>query len=244
MKQQHPLLPDGVVALTVEKCMKKIVILLFFFITSSASAGIIIGGTRLIFHGDKKQHSISIENPDSKPFLIQSWTEDSEGNRLQPHNAFIVTPPLFRLNGMEKNLLRIIRTASALPQDRETLFWLNIKSIPSTTDTERNTLQIAVRSRLKLIFRPESLDDETPEALTHQLSWKKVGDKLQVTNPTGYYMNFLYIAINGKKVVDGGLIAPRSSALLDTSTKISSGDLSWKIINDYGGSGDVHHASL
>lgn len=227
--------------------MKKIsgmIFFLFFFVASSTSAGIIIGGTRLIYHGDKKQHSISIENPDSKPFLIQSWTEDSEGNRLKSPHAFIVTPPLFRLNGMEKNLLRIIKTASALPQDRESLFWLNIKSIPSTTDTERNTLQIAVRSRLKLLFRPESLDHETPEAFTHQLSWKKVGDKLQVTNPTGYYMNFLYIAINDKKVMEGGLIAPHSSALLDTSGSITRGALSWKIINDYGGSGDVHHASL
>ena len=37
---------------------------------TTANAGVIIGGTRLIFDGAKKEASISINNPDSTPYLI------------------------------------------------------------------------------------------------------------------------------------------------------------------------------
>ncbi|MBV4368513.1 fimbrial biogenesis chaperone [Erwinia phyllosphaerae] len=217
---------------------------LLFLLANNVNAGIIIGSSRLIYHGDKKESAINIENPDPVPFLIQSWTEDSDGKPIKADNAFIVTPPLFRLDGNQKNLLRIIRTASALPQDRESLFWLNIKSIPSSSREDSNTLQIAVRSRLKLIYRPSPLKNDMPESVTHRLSWKKVGDRLEVTNPTGYYMNFLYIKAGNSKLADGGLVAPYSSASFAGAEKIHSGEISWKIINDYGGFGEVHRATL
>ncbi|HHT2327683.1 TPA: fimbrial biogenesis chaperone, partial [Enterobacter hormaechei] len=42
---------------------------------TSASAGVVIGGTRIIFDGAKKEASISITNPDDVPYLIQSWID-------------------------------------------------------------------------------------------------------------------------------------------------------------------------
>lgn len=42
---------------------------------SFAQAGVVIGGTRVIFDGNKKEASISINNPDNTPYLIQSWIE-------------------------------------------------------------------------------------------------------------------------------------------------------------------------
>lgn len=42
---------------------------------SFAQAGVVIGGTRVIFDGNKKEASISVNNPDNIPYLIQSWIE-------------------------------------------------------------------------------------------------------------------------------------------------------------------------
>lgn len=69
----------------------------------------------------------------------------------------MVTPPLFRLGAGQENNLRILRTGGNLPEDRESLYWMNIKSIPSTTEKQDNvnTLQIAVKTRIKLIYRPQ-----------------------------------------------------------------------------------------
>ena len=37
---------------------------------STAHAGVIIGGTRIIFDGAKKETSLSVNNPDGTPYLI------------------------------------------------------------------------------------------------------------------------------------------------------------------------------
>lgn len=46
---------------------------------ASAIAGVIIGGTRIIFDGAKKESSISVNNPDPTPYLIQSWIDERDG---------------------------------------------------------------------------------------------------------------------------------------------------------------------
>ncbi len=67
---------------------------------TSASAGVIIGGTRVIFDGAKKEASINITNPDNGPYLIQSWidVQDEQSGKT----PFIITPPLYRLDGGQK----------------------------------------------------------------------------------------------------------------------------------------------
>ena len=80
---------------------------------TSASAGVVIGGTRIIFDGAKKEASISITNPDDVPYLIQACIDVQDGQSGKA--PFIITPPLYRLDGGQKNLERIVMTGS-LPQ--------------------------------------------------------------------------------------------------------------------------------
>lgn len=119
--------------------------------TVQAQAGIVIGGTRVVYDGDKKEASASIRNPEkSGVYLVQSWVDNGERGGKAP---FIVTPPLFRINPGEENMLRIIRTGGNLPPDRESVFWLNVKSIPATDDSKphTNVLQVVVKSRLNFL---------------------------------------------------------------------------------------------
>lgn len=44
-------------------------------------AGVIVGGTRLIYDGGKKESALNINNPDAVPYLIQSWVDGQEGKR-------------------------------------------------------------------------------------------------------------------------------------------------------------------
>lgn len=67
-------------------------------------------------------------NDDSNTYLIQSWIENSENEK---DGRFVITPPL-SLCKEKENILRIIdATNNQLPQDRESLFWVNVKAIPS-----------------------------------------------------------------------------------------------------------------
>ncbi len=68
-----------------------------------------------------------------------------------------MTPPLFAMKGKKENTLRILdATNNQLPQDRESLFWMNVKAIPSMDKSKltENTLQLAIISRIKLYHRP------------------------------------------------------------------------------------------
>lgn len=207
---------------------------------SAANAGVVIGGTRVIYDGNKKESSISVNNPDSTPYLIQSWVETQSGGAEKA--PFIITPPLYRLDKDQQNVERIVLTG-AVPQDKESLYWLNIKAIPSAPRTE-NSLQIAVKTRIKLIYRPAALKGVIPEELADKLTWQRSGNQIQVTNPTNVVMNFNEITVNGKKLEDVSYVLPGSTARFDLPKGVSSGAVTFKIINDYGGTGNVHNATM
>lgn len=207
---------------------------------SQAFAGVVIGGTRVIFDGGKKEASISVNNVDATPYLIQSWVDMPEGNANKA--PFIVTPPLYRLNGGQQNIERILFSGS-LPQDKESLFWLNIKAIPSATK-QANALQIAVKTRIKLIYRPAGLKASTPEEQANKLTWSRSGNKLQVTNPTPYVINFNEISIGGKKLEDVTWVDPGKVAIFSLPPGAAGNQIIFKVINDYGSPGITHQASF
>ena len=206
----------------------------------TANAGVIIGGTRIIFEGAKKEATINITNPDNTPYLIQSWIDMQDG--VSGKAPFIITPPLYRLDGGQKNLERIVMTSS-LPQEQESLFWLNIKAIPSASK-QMNALQIAVKTRIKLIYRPEGLRASTPEEQANKLTWQQSGNAIQVNNPTPYVINFNEITLGGRKLDDVTYVLPGASARFLLPEGVSGHSLTFKVINDYGSPGTAHQASF
>ncbi len=115
----------------------------------------------------KKESSIGISNPDEINYLVQSWVDT--GLKKDDKAPFLITPPLFRLNAKEDNVLRVVRTGGNMPEDRESLYWLNIKAIPSSSHEEGvNTLQIAINTRIKLLYRPASIKGKPEEV---QINW-------------------------------------------------------------------------
>lgn len=192
--------------------------------------GVIIGGTRVIYPEGSKDVNISVENPDQNPYLIQSWIESAKGEK---QDYFTITPPLFRLNQEKTNTLRIFLTQNNLPNDRESLFWLSIKTIPATERTE-NSLKIAFKTQMKLIYRPSSLKNINLYEEQTKLKWSKNDKYIQVDNPTPYYMNFQSITFNGKKVEDISYVAPFNHHSFEINTSEKHGIIKWEVINDYG----------
>ncbi|QBH96705.1 fimbrial assembly chaperone [Limnobaculum zhutongyuii] len=221
-------------------------ILFSLYITTifQANASVVIGGTRVIFDGSKKETSVSLENKDNVANLVQSWITPADAD-TPSKDAIIITPPLFRLDAGDKNVLRIVRSGTPMPEDRESMYWLNVKGIPSVNkNTSSNSLQIAINSRVKLIYRPVSLKETMPESLTQQLVWGKSGNRITVNNPTPYYMNFAQIKVNGRAVPDVTYVAPRSQAIFQLHQNTDSGKVSWRILNDYGMAGAEHSATF
>lgn len=205
------------------------------FMTTSVQAGIVIGGTRLIYEGNKKEASITINNPDKLPYLIQSWIDGEllSGQSKADKAPFIATPPLFRLEAERQNVLRVVRAGGNLPENKESIFWMNIKSIPYA-DKRENSLQIAIKTRIKMIYRPAGIAT-TPEEVVKTIIWKRTGDSVQITNPSAHYFTFFNVKINGAEIKDVPMVAPQSTASFILPKNIIGNSLSWQYINDYGG---------
>lgn len=203
-------------------------------ITYQAQAGIVIGSTRVIYDGSKKEASLSVTNPEKdRPYLIQSWIDNLDASNTTKI-PFIVTPPLFRLDAEQENTLRIVRAGGNLPQDRESVFWLSVKSIPATHKTDENQLQITVQSRIKLFYRPTGLLRNQAANAYKSLQFKRKGNQLEVVNPTPYYVSFYELNVGKSEIKEADMIAPKSSRSWPLPSG-ASGQISWQAITDYGG---------
>ncbi|EKY3087503.1 fimbrial biogenesis chaperone [Cronobacter dublinensis] len=220
--------------------MRKLILCGLLITATAAQAGVVVGGTRLIYPGDKKETSLTISNPDDINYLIQTSVDTSEGAKA----PFLITPPLFRLNAKQDNVMRVIFTGTALPQDRESLYWLNVKSIPSTTpQKETNTLQIAIKTRIKLLYRPATISGKSEDA-AGKLTWHRSGNQLIVDNPAPFYVNFQSISVNGKKLPKISYAIPKGETKFTIPAGVSGNTVTWKAINDYGSVGKEWKATF
>ncbi|MGV8916265.1 MAG: molecular chaperone [Pseudomonas sp.] len=206
-------------------------------LAANVQAGIVLNTTRIIYPASDKEVSFGVHNSGGGEILLQTWLEsDAEGGTDLP---FVITPALARMAGNAKQLLRIIYAGTEMPHDRESVFWLNVQEIPQAAG--ENALQIAVRQRIKVFFRPMGLKEEPADA-PQALQWRLLqGDVLEVINPGPYYVSMVGIDVKDgaaqllKK--DSQMLAPKQSISL-TLNRATGGralELSFISINDFGG---------
>ena len=180
-----------------------------------ASAALKIEGTRLIYLGQKKAATIGVVNQASREVVVQTWisAEDESAVRTVP---FAATEPLVRLGPAEHHQLRILYAGEGLPTDRESLFWLNILEIPLKPEAP-NSVQFAIRQKLKLFYRPPQLTDGSAEAV-QQLSWRRRDEhNVIVSNPSAFHLSLTDLHTDTDVLSDYLLLKPYESKTLTTS---------------------------
>lgn len=221
--------------------------------TAAAHANVVIGGTRVVFPAQQGEVTVRLSNEGDHPALVEAWidTGDSKSAPDSANAPFLITPPLFRMEPHKDQNLRIIYTQGSqpLPTDRETVFWLNVLEVPPKPSgpqyAGRNYLQFAIRSRLKLFYRPANLPGDAIKA-PDKLSFTAQGTTLDVRNPTPYYITIgsLSLGPDGKPI-DGadGMVAPFGDLhlpLKGLAQAPAAGTLiTFVTINDYGAA-DTH----
>ena len=223
------------------------------FLPLFAHASVVVLGTRVVYPAQKKSINVQLTNNESSPSLIQSWIDDGDTSAT-PDSVrvpFIITPPIFRIEPKSGQTLRIIYTHEALPQDRESLFYLNVLDIPAKTKSHGeapsgyrdNFIQLAVRNRIKFFFRPDNLKPRVTESYQNVL-WRMkqndTGNTLQADNKTPYFITYSSIALKKpgqpESVLSAGMIAPYSVKEFSLKKRPAPGTkISWVVINDYGG---------
>ncbi|MBH2982226.1 fimbria/pilus periplasmic chaperone [Serratia marcescens] len=210
--------------------------------SQQASGAIALDRTRVIFDGGQSSVSLNLSNQNKQlPYLAQGWLEDEQGNKIQ--SPLVVLPPVQRIEPGKPSQIKIqaLPAAKQLPQDRESLYYFNLREIPPKSD-KPNTLQIALQTRIKLFYRPTAIVPSRADMATpwqEQLTLTRQGDGYQVNNPTPYYITI--VDAGSKKHGEGAqgfepfMIAPKSNARLTVSAAALGGSPVLTYINDYGG---------
>ncbi|HAU8266430.1 TPA: fimbria/pilus periplasmic chaperone [Kluyvera intermedia] len=234
--------------------MKSVWILSILLLANYAHAGIQLASTRVIYPVGKREVTLAVTSKDPAPRLIQSWIENDDADAPSANVPFIITPPIFRLNPDKGQTLRIIYTGGAVPQDRESVFWLNVLEIPPKP-TGKNTghIQLTVRSRLKLFYRPAGLKG-SPKAAVAQLRWRLVREgqdyTLECENPSAFTVSFNHVGltktVKSEDERQSGMCPARGHqrfAVQATPVQLAGGRLFFTTIDDYGGQ-HHHQATL
>lgn len=212
-----------------------------------------LGVTRVVYNPDLSGESLTVINDQDYPMLVQSavLTEDQKSPA-----PFVVTPPLFRLDGLQSSRLRIVRTGGSFPSDRESLQWVCVKGIPPKEDdkwaegvnkskpADKVSLQVqfSVSTCIKLFVRPSAVKGR-PDDVAGQMEWTKSGEKLKGVNPTPFFINLSELQVDGKEVRERHYIAPFSSYEY-TLPAGAAGKVLWQVITDYGGKSRLFEAEL
>lgn len=207
-----------------------------------AFAAIALDRTRVVYNGEEKSISLNISNENKNlPYLAQAWIEDAQGNKIT--GPLTVLPPVQRVEAGAKSQVKVQASAATatLPQDKETLFYFNLREIPPRSN-KPNTLQIALQTRIKLFYRPAAIALDKTQAAegdwVEKVTLTRQGDKLVVNNPTPYFLTIVEGApsVKGNPVAfEPVMVSPKGSATIAASAAAFGNSPVLTYVNDYGG---------
>lgn len=226
--------------------LSKLVAVITLAVSGVAHGGVVIESTRYLLKEGSHEISAQMENKDDAPFLMKSWVEPAEGSKT---SYFMVTPPLFRLEARQRNTVRIFPNADIVhaPKDRDSVYYFNVMSIPPTNNDieSENKLQLAVRHRMRLVYRPAAIQSLSLDKEAQKLEWNKSGNAVTLKNPTPFFLYFKSVQIGGKELKETiSTIDAFSTKRFELPANINGREISWKVATELGGSGSLHTSSI
>jgi P pilus assembly chaperone PapD len=169
----------------------------------SSQAGILASKTRVLFQSQEQQ-SLMLANTNTYPVLLQSWIDQGNADPETPDMPFLVVPPLSKIPAGAVQGIRIIYNGQHLPQDRESVFWLNLYEMPfvkTASSTPTAWLSLAMNTQLKVFYRPKQLQKLALADLAKQLSFYLIQHEgrwlLRCDNPTAYHASLFDLYLIG-----------------------------------------------
>ncbi|MFK3774865.1 molecular chaperone [Pseudomonas sp. NPDC089406] len=217
--------------------------LLLSLSTSASHAALTLNNTRVVFDSDKRSTAVVIRNPSKATYAVQAWV-NTEADADTVSVPFLPSPQLFRLAPDKEQQVQITLLPNDLPTDRESLFYFNVQEIPQVDASAKNALSIALRTRIKLFYRPHQLEGSPTrqlKSLVFSLVNEQGAPALRVENPTPFHITFSRMEVSGNgqyatpQATD--MLAPHSSLVYPLPGIRPAPDLQvlFSIINDYGG---------
>ncbi|MGX9312626.1 fimbrial biogenesis chaperone [Pantoea ananatis] len=198
----------------------------------------VLNGTRIIIDGSKNEKTIQFTNAGDQPALIQIQAVNPDANSTPP---FVALPQIFRIAPNAGQTVKVKVTEKNVPQDRESLFYLDYTELPSVKkgDEDKNKLYLIIKNRVKVIVRPGDLDFSV-DRVRQALSWRIQGHAILLKNASPFYANIRsFVLVKGNNALswdDAVTLAPFSEQriTLKGHSSLSGYALNAILINDFG----------
>ena len=168
----------------------------------SAQADLVVTGTRFIYPAGQKSLTLRTGNAGQHPILVQSWLDsgDFTADPSRETVPFLLTPPVFRLDPAGRMSLLLRHMGEAMPEDRESVFWINFLEVPARDPSQQNLLQLAYRLRMKVLYRPEGLPGSANEAIG-KVAWTyhAAEGEIEAHNETPYVVSLARVELEGER---------------------------------------------
>lgn len=217
--------------------MKGLLVLFISSIVLPAHAGIVIYGTRIIYPAEKNEVLVQLMNQGERSSLVQSWIDDGDTS-LPPEKIkvpFLLTPPVVKVAGDSGQQIKIKKMANMLPNNKESLFFLNVLDIPPNNPDSagKNVLKFAMQNRIKLFYRPKGISPVNKDTF-QKLSMKRSGSIYSIKNDAANWITVTEVKANNVKINNESImLAPLSSADV-TLKSANTNQYKMTIIDDHG----------
>ncbi|MEQ4922017.1 fimbrial biogenesis chaperone [Proteus hauseri] len=216
--------------------MKKITLSLMIIslvsIIPVCQSGIQINKNKFIYIEKNNNEKIEIKNNSDDAYFIQSSVKlaNTENDDVSP---FMISPPIFKLSANETFFLDIIKIDDITDNEKESLYKINIKSIPIVNGKNENILHISLNMIYNLIYRPKSLEPIADDLYYKVDILRNNDNELIIHNPTPYYLTITSIKNKDKVIFDKTKRLPPFGKY-NTKTKIRDiNTLSYSIKNEH-----------
>lgn len=200
------------------------------------------GQNRFVMKG--KRLPITLVNEGKEPALAEislDWGADGKGQAL----PFAVSKPLLRLGAGQRAKVEVLYQGQGLPTDRETYLLLSVLDVPHAPNAPE-TLQIALRHRFKLFYRP-ALETTVEQAMKGVVWTLGANDKPKARNPSPYHITFSHLEFfdasekSCGQPLDHLMLAPFSDNEFD-AVDCRPGRVRYEIVSDAGNLRPYHSA--
>ena len=208
-----------------------------------ASAVVNAEKTRVVFNSGSIAESLSLVNSEKEPVVVQVWTDNGDPTVSpdQVHTPVVINPPVFKMKpGEIRNIRLLLVSAGSLPQDRESVYWLNIYQIPPNTETQHKgekKVVLPLKIRMKVFVRPEKigeLQENDAQKLQFSIDREPGNKTLLIQNPTPWHLTLSSLR-SGKTALPGVMVAPFTSERVEIpADKTLADKVEYDVINDNG----------
>jgi len=197
-------------------------------ISGMSHAAVVLNASRIVMEGTTEK-TITFDNTSDNPFIVQVEPDNSD----KPD--FVAMPPVFKIKEKGGQVVKIKLLSDTLPQDKESLFYLNFTQIPGIKKNEGddNRLNIIIKSHLKIIYRPKSVSgfSEKSEA---KVSYEILNGKLVIKNDTPNVLSISDVSYEKRILLKNVTIKPGEVISKSIDSNQVAGPLKAVLINDYG----------